>query len=49
MYIEPRFLLDEDSICYACPEYKHVSETCIQIHGFVRVFDRGVDVWEWNR
>ena len=21
-----------DSICYGCLEYKHVSETCIQIH-----------------
>lgn len=31
MNIEPRFLLDEDSNCYGCPEYKHVSETCIQI------------------
>lgn len=32
MNTEPRFLLDEDSICYGCPEYKHVSETNIQIH-----------------
>lgn len=32
MNTEPRFLLDEDSICYGCPEYKHVSETDIQIH-----------------
>ena len=32
MNTEPRFLLDEDSICYGCPEYKHVSETDIQMH-----------------
>ncbi len=23
---EPRFLLDEDSICYGCPEYKRIEE-----------------------
>jgi len=29
---EPRFLLEKDSICYGCPEYKHISETDIQVH-----------------
>lgn len=32
MNTEPRFLLDKDSICFGCPEYKHVSETNMQIH-----------------
>lgn len=30
---EPRFLLDKESICYGCPEYKHISETDNQCHG----------------
>lgn len=24
--MEPRFLLDPDSICYGCPNYKHIDD-----------------------
>ena len=27
MWKEPRFLLDEDSVCYGCSFYKHISDT----------------------
>ena len=46
MNTEPRFLLDEDSICYGCPEYKHVSETDIQMH-LGDVDENGLD-WEFS-
>ncbi len=29
---EPRFLLDCDSICYGCPEYRHILECDIRMH-----------------
>ena len=27
MWVEPRFLLDKESICYGCSFYKHISDT----------------------